>query len=231
LARELLVIIPQQRSESRIADLLSKHVKDHGAFIHHHRSVVWREWREPSGLTDWRTIVIHQRANGEIVQGLVRSIASGGLLHVESLRVSRQSVRQPGVRGRCGHDLIPPPLGCHHVCQLARIRCWSPLPLAYEQQARRGISRQRPVRNLCNSEIGVRQWSKLIGESVHDACDRAAVFLSGAGGTGGHINRNVQAFCLYWGKLQGACDKCSGRLGLSDAESVRNSWARVRSNS
>ena len=190
-AGELLVVIAQERGKSRIPDLLSKHVKDHGALVHDHGGVLRSKGREAPGLGNWRAIVIHQGADGKIVERLVHSVSAGGLLHVQRFGISRQSVRQPDVGGRCGHDLIPPPLGGHEIGQLSRVSRRAPLALAEEQQTGRGISGPRAVGNLCDCQIGLGQRTKLIGKGIHDARNRAAVFLRRTCGAGRQVNGNI----------------------------------------
>src|SRR5207302_7485845 len=123
---------------------------------------------------------------------------------------------------------ISPPLGGHEIGQLPRVSRRPPLALAYEQQARSGISRQCAIRNLRDCQIRLGQRTKLIGKDVDDARDCPAVFLRRTRGAGRQVNGNVQAFCLYGEELQGAGDKSPCGFWVIDPKGVRDARARAR---
>ncbi len=122
--------------EGDVTHLRAQHVKKHGAFVLYHGTVIRGIGSEAGRLRDGRGILIHQRANGEFVNGAESRFLAGILLGVERFGVASKTIADPDVARRCGQNLNAPPLRGHQTRNRAVAGSRIPDALAEEQNSR-----------------------------------------------------------------------------------------------
>ena len=66
---KLKVEIAYRGFEGYVAHHGAQHVKEHGAFVHHDGTIVGRVGRKAARLRHGRGVFVHQRADGELIDG------------------------------------------------------------------------------------------------------------------------------------------------------------------
>src|SRR2546430_3854866 len=86
---ELKIKIAESGFESRVAHHGAEHVEEHGTFVHHDGAVVGGIGGETAGLANGGGVLVHQRADGEFVNGAERSEEHTSELQSQSNLVCR----------------------------------------------------------------------------------------------------------------------------------------------
>ncbi len=117
---------------------------------------------------------------------------------------------------------VAPPLVRHQVRQQSFVWLCGPLPCAYQQQPRRGISIDGSVRQLCDCHAGRRQRAKRVIVVIDQL--RGGIRIGGrrVGHRRRRVDGNGHALRVLRAQLQRRDDECSRRFRLVHAIGVQH---------
>ncbi len=167
-AAEALAVGTQQAQEGFVAHDDAEHLEHHGAFVADDGVELGRKRRELVGVGDGRGRLVHQSADGEVLQRLLQAGGAGGTLDVEGFRVARKTGGKPDIARRRWTGTGSPPLGGDAAGQQARAERGAPLTRGEQDQAGRGVEVPRVVIHFHDGDGWVLQRAELVGEEGED---------------------------------------------------------------